>query len=77
MKVWVLTQGEDCEGGFVLRVYATAELAHADFMEAVRGMYRSVDDAKRNEDGSLYAHAGCDRICLDPYDVVEQAAITA
>lgn len=75
MKVWLLMTGEDHEGGDVLGVFATRDLAKAAFQEAAERMPFALDDARQEKDGSLHLHGGCDWISLTPHDVKTQDAI--
>lgn len=79
MKVWVLTAGEDHEGGHVDSVYAERDLAAGRFMEMAKELSerfgRGLDLPVSAGDGSLYIHSGCDWVSLDPHDLIEQNAI--
>lgn len=79
MKVWILTEGEDHEGGHVDSVYAERELAAGRFMEMAEDLAkrfgRGLDTPVSYDDGSLYIHSGCDWVRLDPHDLIEQKAI--
>ena len=79
MKVWVLTEGEDHEGGHVDSVYAERELAAGRFMEMAQALAerfgQGLDVPVSAGDGSLYIHSGCDWVSLDPHDVIEQRSI--
>lgn len=79
MKVWVLTEGEDHEGGQVDSVYAERDLAAGRFMEMAKELserFRAgLDKPMVSDDGSLYIHSGCDWVSLDPHELVEQKSI--
>jgi hypothetical protein len=81
MKVWILTAGEDHEGGQVDSVYADRDLAAGRFMEMAKELSerfgRGLDQPMVSDDGSLYIHSGCDWVSLDPHDLIEQNAIEA
>lgn len=81
MKVWVLTEGEDHEGGHVDSVYAERELAAGRFMEMAKDLSerfgQGLDMPISSGDGSLYIHSGCDWVSLEPFDLIEQKAIGA
>jgi hypothetical protein len=81
MRVWILTTGEDHEGGEVDSVYAERDLAAGRFMEMAEDLAkrfgRGLDVPVSAGDGSLYIHSGCDWVSLDPHDLIEQRAIGA
>ncbi len=72
--VWILSTGEDCEGGSVSGVYTEKELAFGDFLAAARLLYHNVT-AWGTSGGGVYAHGGCDWVELAPHTVVERHAI--
>jgi hypothetical protein len=73
--VWVLSQGEDHEGGTVLGVFANKEIAKGPFMEAAQNIPFDLDGAWQDETGAVRAHGGCDWVSLEPHQVITQAAI--
>lgn len=75
--VWVLSQGEDHEGGTVLGVYASKEAAKGPFSEAARSIPFDLDAAWQDEDGAVHAHGGCDWVSLEPHMVISQLAVEA
>ena len=81
MKVWILTAGEDHEGGQVDSVYAERDLAAGRFMEMAKELAerfgRGLDEPMASIDGSLYIHSGCDWVSLDPHELIGQLAIEA
>lgn len=78
MQVWILMQGELCEGGQVEGVFATAELGHGAFADLATALYGrfGIREAEIREGGALYLEGGCDWIELKPFDVVAQLAIS-
>lgn len=78
MKVWILTEGELCEGSTIQGVFATRELGHGAFAELAQKLNDrfGIREADVREDGGLYLEGGCDWIELAPHDVIEQLAIT-
>ncbi|WP_109000838.1 hypothetical protein [Streptomyces rishiriensis] len=75
--VWVLSTGEDHEGGTVLGVYASKEAAKGPFSEAARSIPFDLDAAWQDEDGAVHAHGGCDWVSLEPHMVTSQLAVEA
>ena len=74
--VWVLSTGEDHEGGDVLGVYATKEIAKGPFAEAARNIPFDLDGAWLDEDGAVHAHGGCDWVSLVPHQLVSREQLT-
>lgn len=74
---WILTTGEDHEGGDVLGVYADKPLAFADFLVRARQIQDTfqLDTITGTLDGDVYAHGGCDWVRLTEHVVVERHAI--
>ena len=71
--VWVLSTGEDHEGGEVLGVYTTKDAAKGPFVEAAKRIPFDLDGAWQNEeDGSVHAHGGCDWVALEPHPLIGQ-----
>lgn len=61
--VWVLSTGEDHEGGEVLGVYATKE--------AAKRIPFDLDNAWQDkESGAVHAHGGCDWVSLEPHPLI-------
>lgn len=81
--VWILETGEDSEGGRILGVYGSKDAAFADFATEAADLHgrfagRGIDEAdQRQEDGSLYLHAGCDWLSLTPHEVITAPQLTA
>ncbi|MFF9310000.1 hypothetical protein ACF1BS_03725 [Streptomyces sp. NPDC014748] len=75
--VWILSQGEDHEGGTVLGVYASKEAAKGPFAEAARNIPFDLDAAWQDDDGAVHAHGGCDWVSLKPHQVVTQLSVEA
>ena len=75
--VWVLSTGEDHEGGTVLGVYATREAGKGPFVEAARNIYFDLDAAWQDEEsGAVHAHGGCDWVSLEPHPLITQTQLT-
>lgn len=74
--VWVLSTGEDHEGGDVLGVYASKEAAKGPFAEAARNIPFDLDGAWQDEDGAVHAHGGCDWVSLVPHPLVSREQLT-
>ena len=68
--VWVLSKGEDHEGGEVLGVFATKDVARGPFTEAARSIPFDLDAAWQDDDGAVHAHGGCDWVSLEPHPLV-------
>lgn len=74
--VWVLSTGEDHEGGDVLGVYATKEAAKGPFAEAARSIPFDLDSAWQDEEsGAVHAHGGCDWVSLVPHPLISSAQL--
>ena len=73
--VWVLSKGEDYEGGTVLGVYASKEAAKGPFVEAARSIPFDLDDAWQDDNGAVNAHGGCDWVSLEPHPLITQTQI--
>jgi hypothetical protein len=74
--VWVLSKGEDHEGGDVLGVYASKDTAKGPFAEAAQSIPFDLDSAWQDEDGAVHAHGGCDWVSLEPHTIVTRTQIT-
>jgi hypothetical protein len=69
--VWILSKGEDDEGGTVLGVYASKETAKGPFVEAARTIPFDLDRAWQDEEsGAVHAHGGCDWVSLEPHPLI-------
>jgi hypothetical protein len=69
--VWVLSTGEDHEGGTVLGVYASKDAAKGPFVEAARRIPFDLDKAWQDEgSGAVHAHGGCDWVSLEPHPLI-------
>jgi hypothetical protein len=77
MQVWILMEGELCEGGTVEGVFASCELGHGAFAELAMKLcgWSGIREADVRENGGLYLEGGQVWIELRPFDVVEQLAI--
>ncbi|MEU2316609.1 hypothetical protein ACFY7X_13510 [Streptomyces althioticus] len=73
--VWVLSKGEDHEGGDVLGVYASKDIAKGPFAEAARSIPFDLDGAWQDETGAVHAHGGCDWVSLVPHALVTQLEV--
>ncbi|WP_200308226.1 hypothetical protein [Streptomyces adelaidensis] len=74
--VWILSKGEDYEGGSVLGVYASKETAKGPFVEAARTIPFDLDSAWQDEaSGAVHAHGGCDWVSLVPHPLITQTQI--
>lgn len=76
-QVWILMQGEHYEGGHVLGIFATRELAKGEFVRTLQRLAFAIDDAQEDEDGSLHVDAGCDWVSLTPHDLVQQIELSS
>lgn len=71
--VWILSKGEDYEGGTVLGVYASKEAAKGPFVKAARRIPFDLDEAWQDEEsGAVHAHGGCDWVSLEPHPLIGQ-----
>lgn len=75
--VWILSKGEDYEGGRILGVYATKEAAKGQFLEAATSIPFDLDEAWQDDDGAVHVHGGCDWVSLEPHPVLSAPQITA
>lgn len=75
--VWILSKGEDYEGGNILGVYATKDAAKGPFLKAARNIPFDLDNAWQDEDGAVHAHGGCDWVSLEPHSVISASQIGA
>jgi hypothetical protein len=75
--VWVLSAGEDHEGGIVLGVFASKEAAKGPFAEAACDIPFDLDNAWQDGDGAVHAHGGCDWVSLKPHVLVTQTQLPA
>jgi hypothetical protein len=74
--VWVLSTGEDHEGGSVLGVFASKDAAKGSFAEAARSIPFDLDGAWQDQDGAVHAHGGCDWVSLEPHALVTRTQLT-
>lgn len=74
--VWILSSGEDNEGGTVLGVYADRNVAKGPFAEAAHRIPFDIDGAWQDDDGAVHAHGGCDWVSLEPHPVITQTQLT-
>ncbi|MFF9271136.1 hypothetical protein EF919_18175 [Streptomyces sp. WAC02707] len=69
--VWVLSKGEDHEGGDVLGVFASKDAARGPFTDAARSIPFDLDSAWQDDDtGAVHAHGGCDWVSLEPHPLI-------
>lgn len=68
--VWILSAGEDHEGGYILGIYATKELAKGDFLHAASDIPFDLDAAWQDDNGAVRVHGGCDWVALEPHPVI-------
>ncbi|WP_263165457.1 hypothetical protein [Streptomyces sp. SCSIO ZS0520] len=73
--VWILSQGEGHEGGEVLGVFATRDLARGFVAEAANRLPFDLDGARQEPDGSVHLRAGCDWLALEPHEVIDRPQI--
>jgi len=65
MTVYIISQGERGEGGYILEIHQSFEKAKESF----KGFAPTDDGWKVNESGD-YAHNGCDWIDIAPQEVI-------
>ncbi|GGS96435.1 hypothetical protein [Streptomyces violaceus] len=75
--VWILSSGEDHEGGHILGVYASKEAAKGPFVQAAASIPFDLDAAWQDDDGSVNVHGGCDWVSLEPHTVIAGPQIDA
>lgn len=75
--VWVLSTGEDYEGGRIVGVYASKEAAKGPFVDAATGIPFDLDRVWQDGDGAVHAHGGCDWVSLEPHTLVSGPQLTA
>lgn len=69
-EVWILSKGEQHEGGEVLGVYADKELAKGQFLQEARALSFAIDDAQQDANGAIHLYAGCDFLALEPHRLI-------
>ena len=74
--VWLLMAGEDYEGGHILGVFATKDLAKGPFYDAASDIPFDLDEAWQDGDGAVRVHGGCDWVSLKPYPLVTAPQVT-
>jgi hypothetical protein len=74
--VWILAAGEDYEGGNVIGVYASKDLAQDDFLTAAKKIPFGIDKAWK-DDEAVHVHGGCDWVSLEPHTVKTQRELNA
>lgn len=74
--VWILTTGELYEGGSVVGVYATKELAKDDFLTAVQRIPFDIDKAWQDDDQAVHVEGGCDFVKLVQHNVTIRRELT-
>ncbi len=75
--VWILSSGEMHEGGTVLGVYASKDVAKGPFVQAARNISFDLDRAWQDETGAVHAHGGCDWVSLEPHALITQTELSA
>lgn len=75
--VWILSTGEDHEGGTVIGVYASKDLAQDDFLTAAQKIPFGIDEAWKDDDEAVRVHGGCDWVSLEPHPVKTQRELAA
>ena len=75
--VWILSTGEDYEGGHVIGVYATKDLAQDDFLTAAKKIPFEIDKAWKDDDEAVHVHGGCDWVSLEPHTVTTRPELSA
>jgi hypothetical protein len=75
--VWILSSGEDYEGGNVIGVYASKDLAQDDFLTAATKIPFGIDKAWKDDDEAVHVHGGCDWVSLEPHTVTTQRELNA
>jgi hypothetical protein len=68
--VWILSKGEDYEGGHILGVYANKEAAKGPFLKAATSIPFDLDQVWQDDDGAVNAHGGCDWVSLEPHPLI-------
>lgn len=71
MKNWVLMKGELCEGGKLIGLYATRELARDDFLAEVKDATRlsEIRQVYQESEDDIEVEVGCDWIRLTLWEV--------
>jgi hypothetical protein len=75
--VWILSSGELSEGGNVIGVYATKDLAQDDFLTAAQKIPFGIDKAWKDDDEAVHVQGGCDWVSLEPHAVKTQRELNA
>lgn len=75
--VWLLSSGEDHEGGYVLGIYATKDAAKGPFIDAASDIPFDLDEAWQDDDGAVRVYGGCDWVSLKPYPLITRTELTA
>lgn len=76
--VWILSTGENNEGGDVIGVYADRDLARGQLIteaHKIRDRFNEIRDLHEEADGSIHFSGGCDWLSLKPHQVVSRQEI--
>lgn len=74
--VWILSKGEMHEGGNILGVYATKDLAKGPFLQAATNIPFDIDKAWQDTDGAVHVEGGCDWVSLEPHSLITAQQLT-
>lgn len=77
--VWILSEGEMHEGGTIIGVFLDRDLARGQFVTKAQQIHDrfSIDDIRKDDDGSIHVEGGCDWLSLEPYPVTTAAQLNA
>lgn len=73
--VWVLMTGEMHEGGDIVGIFATRDLARGHVASTADQLPFDLDGARQEADGSIHLTAGCDWLSLTPHTVACRPAV--
>lgn len=73
--IWILSKGEQHEGGEVLGVYADRDLARGHFLTEAQSMCFPIKDAQQDPNGAIHLYAGCDYLALEPHPLIARNEI--
>ncbi|MFF1358794.1 hypothetical protein [Streptomyces sp. NPDC058297] len=78
-QVWIVMTGELGDGGRIIGVYATRNLARGAFIEQAEEIHDrfSIDEVEPHADGSISISGGCDWVELSPHTVVSMSELSA
>lgn len=74
--VWILSSGEMYEGGTVLGVYASKDVAKGPFVNAAARIPFDIDKAWQDDNGAVHAEGGCDWVSLEPHPLITREQLT-